>query len=104
MFDFLKPKRTTSLEKYREEQGYLKEKLNEAQNKGKARAETEAKQEKQQIKEQPKVKGMFEKFQDYAEDFAKQPSVFGDSKITLGGSNGRTQVKRQGKNKSKRSR
>ena len=44
MFDFLKPKRTTSLEKYREEQGYLKEKLNEAQNNGKQKAEAEAKQ------------------------------------------------------------
>lgn len=87
MFDFLKRNKTTSLEEHYKEQGYLKEKLNLAENNGKAQAKAEAKEEAKDKKKQKKKVSMLESFQDYATEFAKQPSVMGELKI--GGLDGR---------------
>jgi len=74
MFDFLKKfmeTKTTSLEEHYENKAYIEEKLKQAEIKGKKRAKAEAKEGKKQSK------SAFEKFRDYATDFANQPSAFG---------------------------
>lgn len=103
--DFLKPKNTSSLEEHYEKQAYQKQKLEQAEEKGKERAKTEAKQEKQEVRTGKKVKSGFDKFQTFAENFAKnqqkqskQSSMFGD--LSFGGING----KNNGLNKKDRKR
>jgi len=101
MFKFLKRKNTTDLEEHYKEQAYLKEKIRLAEQHGKTQAEAEAKEKTtDQKKKTKKVKSIFQSFQDYADDFANQPSVM--KELNFGGSNGRK--KKRKKNTISRSR
>jgi|TARA_Y100000034_G_scaffold136810_1_gene215983 hypothetical protein len=94
MFDFLKPKRTTSLEEHYKKRAYLKEKLRLSEQNGKKQANKETKEEaKKEIKQEKKVKSMFESFQDYATEFAKGQPVMGE--LNIGGLNGKKTKKRK---------
>ncbi len=85
--DLLNKGKTSSLEKHYEKQAYQKQVLEEAEEKGKVRAKTEAKQEKEQVKQGKKVKYGFDKFQDFATNFAdnqaKQKPMFGDLNFSM---------------------
>lgn len=97
MFDWLKRRKTTSLEEFRKEQGYIKERLRVAEEDGKTQAKQEAKEEaKSETKQKNKVKGLFESFQDFASDFAKrQPAM---KPLNFGGINGTQRKKKKNTN------
>jgi len=89
IIDKFRGPKVTSLEKDIEKKAYMEEKLKQAEVIGKAKEKAETKEELKEMKKRPKAKTSFQKFQDYAADFAdrqsKQKSFVGDMKLGFGG-------------------
>lgn len=84
-----KPK-ISSLEEYRIQQGYLKERIENAEKKGQSKAKTEVKQEEKQEKEVIKTKkgkSQWDSFRDFATRFANSPPM--ENTLMLGGKDGK---------------
>lgn len=87
--DFFKQKKTTSLEDYLENKAYINQRLEDAKKKGQGKAKEEIRQAIKEAKQKPKqgnkLKSAFSQLQDFADNFANQPSYFG-------GKNGKTKT------------